>query len=93
MNSALPYIAWSTPTSLTPAARSANTSDSSRGRPNSFASMAPATLNRSVIVEPIAASSCIDSLVSRCSRRPTRRAGMMNIGISTSAMTVTSQEK
>jgi len=29
------------------------------GRPNSFASMAPATLNRSVIVDPIAASSCI----------------------------------
>ena len=55
--------------------------------------MAPATLNRSVIVEPSAALSCIDSLVSRCSLRPTRRAGMMNIGISASATTVTSHEK
>ena len=55
--------------------------------------MAPATLNRSVIVDPIAASSCIDSLVSRCSLRPITRAGMMNTGISNSAMTVTSQEK
>ena len=66
--------------SLTFAARSAKTLISSRGRPNSFASIAPATLNRSVIVEPMAASSCIDSLVSRCSLRPTKRAGMMNIG-------------
>ncbi len=45
------------------------------------------------MVEPIWASSCIDSLVSRCSLRPTRRAGYRKIGISTSAMTETCQEK
>ena len=78
--------------SRTRAARPANTWLSSSGWPNSLTSIAPATLKRSVIVEPIAASSCIDSLVSRCSLRPTRRAGIRNIGISTSAMTVTSQE-
>ena len=55
--------------------------------------MARATLKRSVIVDPMAASSCIDSRVSRCSLRPTRRAGKMNMGISASAITVTSQEK
>ena len=55
-------------------------------------SIAPATLNRSVIVEPIAASSCIDSLVSRCSLRPTSLAGKTNSGISTSATSVTCQD-
>ena len=71
MNSELPYSAVTTPMSRTRAARPANTSASSPGRPNSLTSMAPATLKRSVMVEPIWASSCIDSLVSRCSRRPT----------------------
>ena len=88
-----PYIAVTTPMSRTLAAREANASVSSRGRPNSFTSMAPATLNRSVIVEPISALSCMLSLVSRCIRRPTSRAGRMNSGIMTRAMTVTSQDR
>src|SRR5579864_3644375 len=92
MNSTLPYMAWVTPMSLTLAARPAKTRLSSSGLPNSLTSMAPATLKRSVIVEPIAASSCIDSRVSRCSLRPTSRAGMMNTGRRNRAMTVTSHE-
>jgi hypothetical protein len=55
-------------------------------------SIAPATLKRSVMVEPIAASSCIDSRVSRCSLRPTRLAGSRNSGISTSAMRLICQD-
>ena len=55
-----------------------------RGPPNSLTSSAPATLNRSVIVEPISALSCIDSRVSaaacgrpagRGSRRPAAGSG------------------
>ncbi len=65
---------------------------SSVGLPNSLTSMAPATLNRSVMVEPMAASSCIDSLVSRWSLRPTILAGRMNSGISTSATRVICQD-
>ena len=64
-NSDDPYIAVCTPMSRTRPARLPKVSVSSRGRPNSLTSIAPATLNRSVMVEPIAASSCIDSLVSR----------------------------
>ncbi len=93
MNSVLPYIAVVTPISLTLAARPANTRASSAGWPNSLTSIAPATLKRSVMVEPISASSCIDSRVSRCSLRPTRRAGMMKNGIITSVTTVTSQDR
>ena len=44
-------------------------------RPNSLTSSAPETLNRSVIVVPISALSCIASRVIACSRRPTQRAG------------------
>src|SRR6266536_940000 len=66
MKNTRPYMAVTTPMSLTLAARPAKTSDFSPWRPNSLTSIAPATLNRSVMVEPIAASSCIDSLVSRC---------------------------
>ena len=54
MNSVLPYIAVTTPMSRTRAARPANTPASSRGRPNSLTSIAPATLNRSVMVDPMA---------------------------------------
>ena len=92
MTSALPHNAVSTPISRTRAARPENRSSSCAGRPYSLDSIAPATLKRSVMVEPIWASSCIDSLVSRCSLRPTRRAGYRKTGISTSATTVTSQE-
>ena len=93
MKNARPYMAVTTPMSRTRAARPENTSASSPGRPNSLTSIAPATLKRSVIVEPIAASSCIDSRVSRCSRRPSAWPGRMNTGISTSAITVTSQDR
>ncbi len=88
-----PYMTWTTPMSRTLRARLPNASDSSRGRPNSLTSSAPATLKRSVIIEPISALSCIDSRVSRCSRRPTSRAGRMNSGIMAKAMRLTSQEK
>ena len=88
-----PYIAWTTPMSRTLAARPPNACDSSRGRPNSLTSSAPATLNRSVIIEPISALSCIDSRVSRCSLRPTSRAGRMNSGIMARAMRLTSQDR
>ena len=74
------------------AARPANIADSSSGRPYSLASIAPATLNRSVISEPISASSCICSRLIVCSRRPTHLAGKMKIGSRTSAMSVTCQE-
>ncbi len=93
MNSTPPYIAVTTPMSRTRAARLPNTPASSAGRPYSLASMAPATLNRSVMVEPISASSCIDSRVSRCSLRPISLAGKMNSGSMTSAMTVTCQDR
>ncbi len=63
MNSVLPYMAVITPMSLTLAARPAKTRCSFSGLPNSFTSIAPATLKRSVMVLPISASSCIDSLV------------------------------
>ena len=88
-----PYMAVTTPMSRTLAALLENSSDSSRGRPNSLTSIAPATLNRSFIIEPISASSCMDSLESRCMRRPSRRAGKMNSGISASAMTLTSHDR
>ncbi len=45
-----PYIAESTPMSRTRAARPRKDSASAPGRPKSFTSSAPATLNRSVIV-------------------------------------------
>jgi hypothetical protein len=93
MKNTCPYMAVVMPMSRTRAARAENTASSSRGRPNSLTSMAPATLNRSVMVEPISASSCIDSRVSRCIRRPTRRAGRMNSGIRASVMTLTSQDR
>ena len=61
-----------------------------RGRwsPNSLTSIAPATLNRSVICVFIEALCCICWREMSCSRRPTRRAGMMNIGSTTSASRV-----
>ena len=67
---------------------------SSPGRPATLdASIALAMLNRSFIIELISASSCIDSLVSRCILRPRRRAGKMNTGSSSSAMRLTSQDR
>jgi hypothetical protein len=86
-------MAVTTPMSRTRPARRENASVSSRGRPNSFTSIAPATLNRSVMVEPSSALSCMLSRVSRCIRRPTRRAGRMNSGIIASATRLTSQDR
>ena len=88
-----PYMDCVTLISRTRSAREANIVDSCGGRPNSFTSIAPATLNRSVMVEAMWALSCIDSRVSRCIRRPTSRAGMRNTGIIASAITVTSQDR
>ena len=51
-------------------------------------SVAPDTLNRSVICVFIAALCAICSREIPCSRRPTRWAGMMNIGSTTSASSV-----
>ena len=50
-----PYIAVRTPISRTRAALPANDASSSTGRPKIFTSSAPATLNRSVIIEFMAA--------------------------------------
>ena len=92
MNSVLPYMAVITPMSLTLAARPAKTRASSSGLPNSFTSIAPAeTLKRSVMVLPISASSCIDSLrsVQAAADQP---GGITNSGSSTRATTVTSHD-
>ncbi len=88
-----PYIDWTTPMSRTRAARLENSVVSWAGRPNSLTSSAPATLKRSVMVEPISALSIIDSRVRRCSLRPTSRAGIRNSGMRTRAMTLTSQDR
>ena len=83
-----PTIAIRTLTSRTTPARVANSRDSSAGRPYSFTSSAPATLNRSVIVEPSSALPCICSRTRPCMRRPTYLAGTRNSGTSTSAVSV-----
>src|SRR6266550_133206 len=80
------------PISPTRPARSANERDSAVGRPNSFTSSAPATLNRSVIVAFIDAFSPYDSRVIVCSRAPTRRAGSTKTGSSTSDSVVICQD-
>src|SRR4051812_460414 len=62
-----------TPRSRTSAAFSANCTSSSSRRPNSLSSMAPPTLNLSVIELPKSALPCICSRVSPASRLPTHR--------------------
>ena len=69
-----------TPRSRTTAAFSANCSSSSSRRPNSLSSIAPPTLNRSVIELPRSALPCIWSRVSPTSRLPTQRDEMNRIG-------------
>ena len=69
-------------------ARPLKASTSSRCRPNSLTSIAPETLNRSVICVFNAALSPICSREMSCSRTPTRRAGIMNTGNTTSDSTV-----
>ncbi|MDI2023390.1 hypothetical protein PJL18_03938 [Paenarthrobacter nicotinovorans] len=80
------------PISRTRPARSANSRDSSSGRPNSFTSVAPGAEKRSVICVPMAALWAAASRRRSASLEPMRRAGMRKIGSSTMASTVTSQE-
>jgi hypothetical protein len=74
--------------SRTSAARVENSSLSLRRLPNSFTSRAPDTLNRSVICVFIAALRSKPRRVIDDNRRPTRLAGMMNTGSTTSPMMV-----
>ena len=76
------------PVSRTAVARRPNIAFSRSRSPNSLTSIAPDTLKRSVICVFIAALCCICSREMSCSRRPTRRAGMTNIGSTTSASSV-----
>jgi hypothetical protein len=55
--------------------------------------MAPDTLNRSLMIELIPASSCIASRVSRCSRRAMTFTGSKKHGIITSAAMVICQDR
>ena len=83
-----PYMADVIPMSRTRAARERNRPTSSSARPNSFTSCAPDTLNRSVIWLFISAFTLICSREMVCRRWPTRLAGMMKMGNTTSAMRV-----
>jgi hypothetical protein len=74
--------------SATRRARSANSADSSAGRPNSFTSVAPGAENRSVICVLIIELWLAASRSSLASRAPIRRAGTTNTGNSTSAINV-----
>ena len=76
------------PVRRTPSARSANDRSSSSVRPNSLTSRAPDTLKRSVIVVFIDALRSICVRVTAWRRRPTRRAGTMNSGSTTSDSSV-----
>ena len=76
------------PASRTPAACRSNAASSRWWSPKSLTSIAPATLKRSVICVLIVALCCICCREMSCSRRPTRRAGMTNIGNTTSAISV-----
>ena len=70
--------------SRTPRARDENTSVSEARRPKSFTRIAPATLKRSLICAFIAALCSICSCAMAPSRRPTRFAGAMKRGSTTS---------
>ena len=93
MKKTRPYIACLIPMSRTWPALSENAADSSGSRPKSLTSSAPDTLNRSVIVVPMPALSCMASRVMTCSRRPTQRAGSRNSGVSSSAQRVICQDR
>ncbi|RPK71745.1 hypothetical protein EES42_14305 [Streptomyces sp. ADI95-17] len=85
-------IAVRTPMSRTRPARTANSADSSAGRPKSLIRVAPGAEKRSVIRVPIAALWAAASRWSRAIREPIRRAGSTNTGSSTRASTVICQE-
>ncbi len=76
------------PVSRTPAARSLNAARSRPPDPKSLTSVAPDTLNRSVIWVFIAALYPICSRAIPWSRTPTRRAGTMKSGSTTSVSSV-----
>ncbi len=83
--------AMRTPRSRTRPALLANWSSSSARRPNSLSSMAPPTLNRSVIELPISALPCIWSRVRPTSCRPTQRLASSRSGKVSRHSTVTCQ--
>ncbi len=74
--------------SRTPAACDSKPACSRPPEPNSFTSVAPDTLKRSVIWVFIAALCAICCREMPCRRRPTRRAGMMNTGSTTKVSSV-----
>ncbi len=83
--------AMRTPRSRTTAALSVNWRSSSSRRPKSFSSIAPLTLNRSVIALPSAALPSICCLVRPDSRSPTHRDSRSSSGKSSRHSTVTCQ--
>ena len=93
MKNVRPYSAERMPVRRTASARWANDRSSSAVRPNSFTSRAPDTLNRSVIVAFIEALRSICVRVMDCRRRPTRLAGTMNSGSTTSDSSVSLQSR
>lgn len=86
-------VAVRTPMSATRRARSANSADSSSGRPNSLIRVAPGAEKRSVIRVPMAALRAAASRCMRAMRRPMRRAGSTNTGSSTRASRVICQDR
>ena len=88
MKNVRPSSADLIPATRTPSARAAKLRSSSLPRPKSFTSRAPATLKRSVIVVFIEALRSICWRVTACRRRPTRLAGRMNSGSTTSDSSV-----
>ncbi len=81
-------MAVRTPISATRSARSVNSRASRSGRPNSLTRVAPGAENRSVIWPVIAALWSAASRSRWARREPMRRAGMTNIGSSSSASRV-----
>ncbi len=80
-----------TPRSRTLAALSANIASSVSRCPNSFSSIAPPTLNRSVIALPMSALPFIRSRVSTAIRELTQRDASSRIGNSSRGRSVTCQ--
>ncbi|CAM5406750.1 hypothetical protein SHIRM173S_12641 [Streptomyces hirsutus] len=86
-------VAVRTPMSRTRRARTANSSDSSRGRPKSLTRVAPGAEKRSVIRVPMAAFRAAASRCIPAMRRPMRRAGITNTGSRTRASRVIRQDR
>ena len=84
--------AMRTPMSRTLAARTAYSSSSTAGRPNSLTSRAPATLKRSVMRVPTSAFCTICSCARPASLRPISRAGTRKNGTRASAPRVSGHD-